>query len=62
MSTLLTTRDLAKHLGVERATVRSWVKRYGLQRRGLTKEGWPLYDQVEAARIERATAQRAGRI
>lgn len=62
MSSLLTGPQAAKLCGVEPPTIRSWKKRGLLKPAGLDGRGRPLYDQLAVAKVERATAERAGRI
>jgi DNA-binding transcriptional MerR regulator len=62
MAATLTTGDVAKLCGVEPPTVRSWVRRGYLKATGRNHRGWPLYDQLDAARAERRTAEKAGRL
>ncbi|MFC1410496.1 helix-turn-helix domain-containing protein [Streptacidiphilus sp. N1-12] len=62
MATLLTGPQVAKLCGVKPPTVRSWVRRGYLTKAGLDARGRPLYTQLAAAKAERATAERAGRL
>lgn len=62
MATLLTGPQVAKLCGVRPATVRSWKRRGLLTACGLDERGRPLFDQLAAAKAERATAERAGRL
>lgn len=62
MTTLLTGPQVAKLCGVAPSTVRWWKKRGKLEAAGLDDRGRPLYTQLAAAKAERATAERAGRL
>lgn len=59
---LLTGPGVAAMCGVKPSTVRSWHRRGLLKPAGLTARGWPLFDKLDAAKVEAATAARAGRI
>lgn len=59
---LLSGPQVATMCGVKPATVRSWNRRGLLKPAGLDTRGNPLFDKLDAAKAEAATAARAGRI
>lgn len=62
MDELLTTAQVATLCGVDPATVRKWKQRNIITPDGLDERGRPLYRQLTAARAEKRTRKRAGRI
>jgi DNA-binding transcriptional MerR regulator len=61
MDELLTGPQAAELCGVDPSTIRQWKRRGMLQPAGLDERNRPLYRQLDVARAERATRNRAGR-
>lgn len=62
MDELMTGPEVAELCGVRPATVRSWHHRGLLEPAGLDERGRPLFRQLDAARAEKATRAKAGRV
>lgn len=58
---MLSTADVARLCRVTTAAVRQWRRRGHIVPDGLDERGWPLYNQLTAARAEAATRKKAGR-
>ncbi|MFI6103177.1 hypothetical protein [Streptomyces sp. NPDC051310] len=57
----ITVTDAAEHAGVERPTVYSWIRRYGIEKVGRTANGHNLYRFADLARAEQRTRKGARR-